>query len=146
MMKTIWIYGYLFCLLVAVFLPIANAACNVQPKIAETVGDLEVVGLKAEVSLLKADLEARDVEITGLKVKNLQLVSEISGLRLTLGDVEVALRVKLENTAGRDTNSTAALIVAIVAVPFLVISYMIADRFPRLRKLKDFLKGKKNVN
>ncbi len=74
-------------------------------------------------------------QIKTLTNENTGLKAEITGLKATLD---------ASKQAGGDINSTTAMIVAILAMPLCLFLYVIAERFPMLRGVKDYLKGKPN--
>ena len=114
----------------------------------------ENVGLKAELSVVRNDLTARDAEINGLKTTVEARDVEIAGFKATVEarDVEIAaLKVTVgdvsgvKNEAGGDVNSSWVFAVAIVLLgiepPALILAYMVANRITPLRRMKDWVKG-----
>ena len=73
--------------------------------------------------------------IKTLTNENTGLKAEITGLQAN---------IDASKQAGGDINSTTAMISAILVLPLCFFLYLIAERFPALRGIKDYLKGKPN--
>lgn len=89
------------------------------------------------VVAVRAELEG---EITALKATVDARGAEISGLRARIGDVSA-----VKNEAGRDVNSSWVFAVAILLLglepPALILAYMLSNRVEPLRRAKDWVKG-----
>jgi len=80
-------------------------------------------------------------DVTALLAMTASLQTEITGLRAQVGTLNSEISL-LRNQAGRDVNSTTAMIVAIVLPPLLLFLYMLSDRIAPLLDLKNLLKGR----
>ncbi len=99
----------------------AGGDANVQQAVVAVRADVE-----GEIAVLKATVDARG--------------AEISGLRARMGDLSA-----VKNEAGGDVNSSWVFAVAILLLglepPALILAYMLSNRVAPLRRVKDWVKG-----
>lgn len=95
---------------------------------------------QATITGLRTTLNAQEARLSGLSLE-LDNASSLVRLKIDKVDAEIAA---IKQSAGGDINSTLALIAAILAPTICIcfIAYMMAERFPLLKWLKNLFKGK----